>query len=283
MPGLLTVKQKKYLNEFEKNNQSLFLLFSISRQDLISKITNMKLQSHRNLQEVKFLFKTGNPIEVITLIQNEINWLQKPIKFPFYAERTKIDETLSRSRYKNDPIKKGGYYALYIKERRKDVIRWWKNLLRLTEILADDAFYPLEEEVRINTERLIKRLNGLFPTSQPWKTIEKVDESTVITLKDCLYTCLLKYVKENYPQVTIKTGSANRVKWHKIEQIDKQFESMISTFLQQYDLPYQALSKILDDASSSITIRMIIRLIIQSKYDISEKTVKRKSKRKILL
>jgi len=280
MPQLLTVKQEKYLKEFENKNQSLNQLLSKSRQELVNKVTKIKLQPHRNLREVKFLFKTGNPKEVINLIQNEINWLQKPIMFPIFIERTKIDEMLFSPRYKNDPIKKGGYYALYIKERRKDVIRWWENLLRLTEILTDDAYSSLEREVRTKTASLIKRLDYLFPKSQPWKKIEKVDKDTLITLKDHLYTCVLKYAKENYSQISIKTGTANQVRWHKIEQIDKQFETMISTFLQQYELPSKALSIILDDATSSITILRIVELIIQSKYDISEKTVKRKSKKK---
>lgn len=288
MPGLLTVKQKKYLNEFKENNQSLNLLFSISRQDLISKITNMRLQPHRNLQEVKFLFKTGNPSEVLTLIQNEINWLEKPINFPFFTEPTKIDETLSQPRYKNDPLKKVGYYALFLKENRIDVISWWEDLLRLSEILTDDGYSSVLEELQISTEHLIEKLNSLFPLSRPWEKIEKLDGFTANTVKEYLYTSLLQFIEKYDPQIKIKTGTANRVKWHKIEQIDKQFETMISTFLQQYNLPSQALDEILKKANvgskanpPSITIRMIVELIVESKYDISEKTLKRKRKKNL--
>lgn len=295
LPGLLTYEHKKDLNEFEKKFKPSLQWLSEGRRELIHHISIMKLQSRREMQEVKYLFETGNPQQILTLVENEINWLENPKKqprgFPWFVSRERIDEILTRPRYDSDPIGKGGYLALFIKDRRKDVIKWWNDLLIMSEIFTDDSFKNQLEELQIKTEQLINRIKFLFPSSQPWKSIEKIDEKTFNTVRDYLYNSLLQFIKESYPNLTIKTGKANGVLYYKLNPSEREFEEMIEAFLQQNAFTSQGLKKLLKKwragsaanlNSNTVTIRKIVDCLIQSKYGISERTKTRKSKRKNL-
>lgn len=294
IPGLLTDEQKKYLDEFKKRTRPLFEWIHEGKKELVCELLSMKLPNHREMHEVNYLWETGDPRQILTLVENEINWFEKHKEklptFPLFVCKEEPNKKLTRQRYKNDPLGMGGYWLLLLKEgscyKRDDVISWWEDHLTLSRILTDNRFVKELDIIEKKLKYLIDTIKKLFRTSKPWKYVEKVDSNTLNIVKRYMYNSLFDFITINYPRVAIKTGKTKNGEWHRLDPRDKYFKEMISAFIESKYLPRQALNKIDKKSRTgsavnarSITVRSIVNLITWEKYDISDRTDTRKSMR----